>query len=143
MCILPSIAILKSCKVLYPGLLAVLQVILVVHVDEEWVFEELVNAEALSRRLFQAFFDEVLEILRPPSRVNGRDWLMNDSLEELVSTADRMKGWHSCCQLMSKAAKGPHINFHRVLDALSNLRADPVWRATLSLAPLGLFGEKD
>ena len=60
------------------------------------VVQELLDGKALTGRLLEALFDEILEILRPPSRINGRNWLRNDVRDKLVITGDRSEGWVPC-----------------------------------------------
>ena len=63
---------------------------------------------------------------------------MYDGVEQLTTLLDRVKWRATCRKLISKAAKGPHVDLFRVLDALSDFGADPVGSAKLRL-PISLL----
>ena len=63
--------------------------------------------------------------------------------QQLVSSAHFGKRWAARCQLICEAAERPNVDLFGVLDALRDLWADPVGRASLRLAVLFLLGEED
>ena len=110
------------------------------HVDasEEFMIEHgLINSEALFRIFLRTAINEILEGVTE-ARGNSGYRVMNDGMKQLTSLRDFCKGRTARRQLVSQAAKGPNIDLLRVMDALCDLRADPVWCTKLCL-PIGLL----
>ena len=97
------------------------------------LIQELLNGEAICRVLLQTLINEVLEG-STPFRGDSGYGVMNDGVKQLTTLLDRVKWRAACRKLISKAAKGPHVDLFRVLDALSDLRTDPVGSAKLCLS---------
>ena len=68
---------------------------------------------------------------------------MDYVLEKVVSELNSREGWTTSRQLVSEAAERPDIHRFGVLDALCDLRADPVGRITLRLCVVFLLGVHD
>ena len=94
--------------------------------------QELLNTEAIFRILLQALINEILEG-GAPALVNFGHGLVHDRIKQVTTLLDVGEGRGSSSELIGEAAKGPHIDLLRVLDALCDLGADPVGRAALRL----------